>query len=566
MKKIVKIGAGLLVMLALIFVGLSVFVRFYLTPERLKDLIIPLAEKATGRQIGLDEIKVGLFSGIQIKGFRLKEADGQKDFVRIREFVLRYHLLPLLQKKLVIGEVRLVEPQVRLVRDKKGHFNFETLAFLKEAPQEGKKAEKAREKAPGLPLALVVDRIKVESAQVFLVDQMNELPTARGQADINIALSLGQDPSSIKYEGDYSFLLNLRYGELTPTIKGQGQFNQQRLDYQAKVNLAQEEVDLKGWVKDYLAPSPTFRLDLSSQTLNLDHLLAAAALVPKSSPKGKRSGPGAAPDRKEAFPDIQASGQVEIARLLYQKLALEDFRASWHLKGGALKVRDFSAKMAQGLIQGGIQLDLNDPRLGYKGEIDVSDLKLGDFISQALAIPSPPITGLFRSRLVFSGRGTEWASIKRSLSADGDYGLLHGAFKESLVTLAISQALGLEDLRTLSFREIKGNVRIRRGRVETEALLTSDYLSLKAKGFIGLDGSLDLPLKIKLFAPLAEKFARRLPGGKYLLNEKGEAELDLYLKGSLSGPRVSLDTRAIEKKLKKELPQRLFQKLGIPWR
>ena len=140
MGKLVKgIGIAFLLLVGLI-AGLAVFVNYYLTDEKVKELVIPQAEAALGRDVSIGDISIGLFSGITIKDFLIKETDGSTDFVNTRAFVLSYDLLPLLQKKLVISEIRLDEPTVRVSRDKKGQFNYASLAILSAGTEKKKSA------------------------------------------------------------------------------------------------------------------------------------------------------------------------------------------------------------------------------------------------------------------------------------------------------------------------------------------------------------------------------------------------------------------------------------------
>jgi AsmA protein len=103
-----KIGKvlGIIVLLVVVTVaGLIAIVHFYLTEERVKALVIPQAETALGREVAIGDIKIGLLSGITIRDFLIKEADGKDNFVSTQAFVLSYELLPLLQKKLIINEI-----------------------------------------------------------------------------------------------------------------------------------------------------------------------------------------------------------------------------------------------------------------------------------------------------------------------------------------------------------------------------------------------------------------------------------------------------------------------------
>ena len=117
MKAAVRIVAGIVVVLLLIIAGLSAFVRFYLTGERLEAMLVPPVQKALGRDVTIGSINVSLFKGITVDGFTVKELDGKQDFVSAGSFILRYDLMPLLQKKFVVSEIRLEQPAVRIHRE-----------------------------------------------------------------------------------------------------------------------------------------------------------------------------------------------------------------------------------------------------------------------------------------------------------------------------------------------------------------------------------------------------------------------------------------------------------------
>jgi len=79
-------------------------------------LVVPPSEKALGRKVNIGDIDVSILSGISSHDFAIKEADGQADFLSARVFVLDYDLLPLLQKKLMVREIRIEEPVKQLFK------------------------------------------------------------------------------------------------------------------------------------------------------------------------------------------------------------------------------------------------------------------------------------------------------------------------------------------------------------------------------------------------------------------------------------------------------------------
>ncbi len=183
---------GIIVLLVVVsFAGLIAFVHYYLTEERVKALIIPQAEAALGREVAIGDIKIGLLSGITIKDFLIKEADKNNNFVSTKAFVLSYELLPLLQKKLIISEIRFDEPAVQILRDKNGQFNFSTLAFLSEDTAQ-KKQEKPGSASAALPLALTINQIRFNKARIKIHDQMGEIPAVDATTSARLSVSLGR--------------------------------------------------------------------------------------------------------------------------------------------------------------------------------------------------------------------------------------------------------------------------------------------------------------------------------------------------------------------------------------
>ncbi len=127
MKKWTKILSVVVILLVALVVGLVVLANVLITPERVKETLLPLAEENLNRKIDLGNIEVSLFSGIEIHGLTVYEQDGNDVFVSTDLVRLKYQLLPLLAMKVVVDEVRLERPSIRVVRFNDGQFNFSDL-------------------------------------------------------------------------------------------------------------------------------------------------------------------------------------------------------------------------------------------------------------------------------------------------------------------------------------------------------------------------------------------------------------------------------------------------------
>jgi uncharacterized protein involved in outer membrane biogenesis len=551
-----------------VLVGLSLFVHFYLTEDRIKALVIPRAEKALGRTVQIGGVDVGLFSGITVKDFTVKETDGHTDFISTKEFVLRYDLLPLLQKKIIVSKIHLDAPYVRVLRNKDGFFNFETLAVLAEAePGKQKSGDTGKPASAALPLAITVNEVTVDNAQFVVRDALKEIPDTDVRADLKVSLDLGRDLASLRYRGDLRFEADAEYGELRPHVFGKSDFDQDRLGYTVDISLEKEQVRLSGEVKNY-AKVPDIRLDVVSDTINIDHLLALVAGLPAASQNG---GKGTSKDVKTTSPaapgaalppGLKAAGEIKIGQTLYKGLVVKDFLLQYGLDKGVLTVKDFSTKVADGQVRSKIKVDMNKPGLAYDGQLDVESVNVEGLLASLAPKVKDMISGALQSHLIFSGAGTEWPKLGDALIVDGTYGLHDGRVSNTPVTVAVAKLLGLDELNNMSFEDLDGSLHIIKGQVALKTRMTGKDVNAKAKGTVGLDGKLDLPVSLRFSTELSEKLKKRVSMAKYLVDETGEVDIRLKLAGTVTRPYPTLDTAGVQEQVKETIRKKAIEELG----
>ncbi len=569
MGKIGKFILGLAGITAVVLIGLSLFVRFYLTEERLKEIIIPQAEKSLGRSVDITGIKAGLFSGITVESVAVKEADNTTDFVNIKKFVLRYDLMPLLQKKIMVSEIRIVEPRITIHRDKKGKFNFETLAVLAAAAESSTTPSPIHEPGPqaaALPLALTVNQISIEKAGFKLTDQLGELPEVTAEADINIGLEIGHDLASLRYEGDLKFLVDAIYQELKPHVQGSSHFDQQQIKFEVDVDLDNEKAHIQGEVKNY-AQSPDIRLDILSKKLNIDHLMALlAGLGTAPADQGEKKtvaktpGPPVAPG-KLLPPGLKAAGQIKVDESRYKGLSIADFLVHYNLEKGIFTVNNLSARTADGQIQSDLRVDLNQPGLAYDGKFNIDGLQMMSAVAGLTEKEFNQVSGALNTHMTFSGSGIEWPEMKKSLTAKGDYGLFDVLIKKTTITESVARLLKMDELRELSFEKIDGTLDVKNGQLFLKSTMNGSEVSGLAQGKIGLDGKIDMPVTL-LFSPeLSAKLGQQLSVAKYFRDETGRTEIKLKLAGTLDRPRPTIDSSGIQEQATKALSNRAAEEL-----
>jgi len=138
-------------------------VKALVTPEMIRNYVLPRVEKAVHRRIDMADAKIGLFSGIVLSGVKLYERDGTGTFLSLGEARLKYQLLPLLSRRVVVDEIVLDTPEVHIVRNPDGTFNFSDL-LRKEKPETPAREEKT-------PFVFAVSSINLGDGRVSYEDK-----------------------------------------------------------------------------------------------------------------------------------------------------------------------------------------------------------------------------------------------------------------------------------------------------------------------------------------------------------------------------------------------------------
>ncbi|MCK5194825.1 MAG: AsmA family protein [Desulfobulbaceae bacterium] len=569
MRGIIKALAAIIFLIILVGVGLAVFVRFYLTDERLNALIEPQAEKALGRRVVLGNIDVSLLQGITLSDFTVKEADGNTDFIRIKGFVLRYELMPLLKRNLIVSEIKLIEPEINVSRSKDGLFNFSTLAFLTpETVEKISSPTSSSSTAAALPIALTMDTITVSNARVILSDELGELPEVDTYADLTVSVGIGQDLSSLRYAGSLTFSSDAVYQGLQPRVTGKIDFDQNQVSYDIDVKLDKEAARLTGGVQEYIK-QPDIELNVTSDNLHIDRLLAMAGeLGDKAMKSGKPEGKvkqKAPQSVGSQIPEgVKAHGAVRVKEAVYKNLPVHDFQLDYSLVNNILTVSRMTAHTAGGEIRKNLELDLNQTDPVYTGKVDIEALQMVQL--QTALFPKIPekLLGALSTSLIFSGSGLQWPALADNLNMTGDYTLTKGQLQNVDIARVIAQAVGAQELNDIEFDDFSGTMQIRDGKMRLQYQMEGRDVALASKeGTMSLDGtSVDMPFHLTFSPELSEKLKHRSSLAHYLSDDKGQTSISLKVTGSVRKPRVTLDSSGVKKQVSDTLKKKAFEELN----
>jgi len=522
MKKLLKVAGIVVGVLIVLIIGLSIFVKSYLSSDRLKPMILPKAEAMTGRKVFLDEISVSLFKGIVAKGLSVKEKDGQRDFLKVGRFVLSYRLLPLLKKQLVISKIEIGSPSISIKKERGGRYNFSDITENRsKGPQEPKKPSGPEQQ--GLPVSIVADRFYIRNASLTFVDEGKELPDTSIALDAEFRGALEKDGTPRMDFGLVSFKeIKAKLKDMEVKMSGKIEMDAKTIRTNLQTMIGKDTIELSATAKDYRS-APDIVANLHAKTLDLQRLMGLSGEKKGQEDRPQQKEKKAKPSEGGMTQKLKASGQITVDKATYQDYTVKDLRMQYKYAKGEMRI---------------------DPLgLQFSGE--------GSFTAE----------GSLNGNLQCA---TEDASaIQKTLRGTAAAKLGKGAIKQSQIFDAIAFLTGIPSLKNPGFDEGLFSFDVKDGRVFLDGWIRSPLFKVSPKGVVDFEKRLDIPTELKLSPSLTGSLKGRLAALKFLDDEQGWKVIPLRIKGTTEKPSVNLDEEALKKQLgrglTREIERRLFE-------
>lgn len=251
MRKITKILGIVVIVFILTGAALAVLARVLITPERVKEMVVPLVENTLHRKIELEDVKISLFSGIFLKNLIIQEREGPEPFVTVDNFILKYRFWPLLTLQVVIDEIHLERPRVKAVRLADGKFNFsDLLKSTNTTPPDQKTEDQTNVPAPGRkmgPLNLLVAKVSITDGELLFQDYSLGKTGHPGYklSDLEIRTR------NISFDSAFPFKMKARLNDSLLSLEGSG--NLRTLEGQGELVLSDLDITaFTPYIKDRL--------------------------------------------------------------------------------------------------------------------------------------------------------------------------------------------------------------------------------------------------------------------------------------------------------------------------
>jgi uncharacterized protein involved in outer membrane biogenesis len=148
----------------IIFFAVFTLVGFFVLPPILKSILIKQLSQSLHREVTIKQIKVNPYAlSATARGFVVKDRERSETFVSCEEIFLNLQSLSALRLALIVKEIRLTKPFMKLVRHPDMSYNFSDLIEKKET--------KPPEKEKSKPLRFSFNNIKIEDGSIDLLDE-----------------------------------------------------------------------------------------------------------------------------------------------------------------------------------------------------------------------------------------------------------------------------------------------------------------------------------------------------------------------------------------------------------
>ncbi len=296
-------------------------------------------------------------------------------------------------------------------------------------------------------------------------------------------------------------------------------------------------------VREVVVQGPRLRLVRDGQeTVAEDFRLQVRDL---SLPADAGAAPAAGAPPGELIPeDLRGTARIEVGTLHRQGAAYEAVQADAELDGRVIEVPAFTARLAGGTVGGSATIDYaRDPW----GELVFAYEAAGVPAAALLAPWVPDLAGRLEGPLNTAGSGScrlqDQAAILASLdltgAAEAGEGVLHAADWLRDVSPYLGERQDLKDVR---FVGLTHAYRVEKGRYLVQDLVIDGRdTAWRGSGWVGLDGTLELALQVKLPAGFTPNLGQWTFLAETLRDQEGRVQLDLLLSGRSERPNVGLD-------------------------
>jgi uncharacterized protein involved in outer membrane biogenesis len=153
---------------AAIFFVVFTIVGFFVLPPILKSVLTKKLSENLHREVTINQIKTNPYTlSITARGFMVKDRNSSEPFVSCDEIFLDFQSLSIIRMALIVREIRLTNPYIKMSHHQDMSYNFSDLIEKKES--------KPPEKEKPKPLRFSLNNIKIENGSIDFSDEPKQI-------------------------------------------------------------------------------------------------------------------------------------------------------------------------------------------------------------------------------------------------------------------------------------------------------------------------------------------------------------------------------------------------------
>ncbi|MGQ9630895.1 MAG: AsmA family protein [bacterium] len=239
--------------------------------DEIRRIAVEQAERFINREVSIGRLSVNIFTGLELSDLSLSNMPREQDtgfsrepMIRVDKIILRYQLLPLLLRRVVVSKVEVIHPRI-LIENRNGKFNFsDILVDRSRSPEKSSPPDPHSEGDPPPPkrrasggLNLWVSNLVVRDAEIVYKSIEERKPLRVIEArDLNLSLSdvniYGNPPVELSIDTSLRGIPSMEAVRLSVKGKASVDLPQRAVDI-IGLNLSLEgsEITIRGALRDW---------------------------------------------------------------------------------------------------------------------------------------------------------------------------------------------------------------------------------------------------------------------------------------------------------------------------
>ena len=301
-------------------------------------------------------------------------------------------------------------------------------------------------------------------------------------------------------------------------------------------------------------------LVLKSKRFEMDR---GPGLMERSS--SKAAGGGVKPGETKPLepikaPPITVTGKVTVEEGRFEKISFTDLSATLSQKESLFTLEELKLGAFSGRLAGSAWADLGTLPLAYGTRMMMTGVQVNDALA-AVADMDGIVYGKASMDVSIEGKGTQFADLEKYLTGKGAVKAVDGRITTANFGGGAAKAAALlgieEDTGETLFEDMAISFTIENGQVKVNnmRISTGEY-SLKARGTIGLNKSLAMTSRMTL----SHEKSDQIPAKRRRLFPKekdGRVQIPLKISGSVTSPKIRLDSSAMNEAAKEEVKKEI---------